>query len=145
MANFLAGIFGSRNQRLLKRYGKIVTRINALEESVQALDDEALKAKTGELKQRVKDGAGLDEARSVCITRDGFIVAAGQTESFGSGPSDVWMLKMDAAGDTLWARAFGGAGSDWADAVCETEDGCYGASGTTGSFNTTRRNSSGAK
>ena len=61
MANFLAGIFGSRNQRLLKRYGKLVTRINALEESVQALDDEALKAKTGELRQRVKDGTGLDE------------------------------------------------------------------------------------
>jgi len=61
VANFLAGIFGSRNQRLLKRYGKLVTRINALEESVQALDDEALKAKTGELKQRVKDGTGLDE------------------------------------------------------------------------------------
>ena len=38
-------IFGSRNDRLLKRYGKAVTQINALEEGLQALSDEELKAK----------------------------------------------------------------------------------------------------
>ncbi|MEJ2523380.1 MAG: preprotein translocase subunit SecA [Gammaproteobacteria bacterium] len=61
MANFLAGIFGSRNQRLLKRYRKVVARTNALEDEAKALDDEGLKAKTAELKQRVADGATLDE------------------------------------------------------------------------------------
>jgi hypothetical protein len=52
--------------------------------------------------------------------------------------SDVYLLKVDADGDTLWTRTVGGTDSDWADAVCETSDGCYGASGTTGSYNTTR-------
>jgi hypothetical protein len=87
---------------------------------------------------RTYGGAGLDEARSVCFTSDGYIVAAGQTESFGSGVSDVYLLKVDADGDTLWTRTFGGAESDWAAKVCETVDGNYGMSGTSGSFNTTR-------
>ncbi len=87
---------------------------------------------------RTYGGAGLDEARSVCFTSDGHILAAGQTESFGAGLSDVYLLKVDADGDTLWTRTYGGADSDWADAVCETADGCYGAGGTTGSFNSTR-------
>ena len=39
-------IFGTRNDRELKRMGKIVRQINALEESMQALDDAALAAKT---------------------------------------------------------------------------------------------------
>jgi hypothetical protein len=87
---------------------------------------------------RTYGGTGLDEARSVCLAGDGCIIVAGQTESFGAGLADVYLLKVDAAGDTLWTRTFGGAGSEWADAVCETADGCYGLSGTTGSFYTTR-------
>jgi hypothetical protein len=87
---------------------------------------------------RTYGGPALDEARSVCFTNDGYIVVAGETESFGAGLSDVYLLKVDVDGDTLWTRTFGGADSDWADAVCETADGCYVASGTTGSYNTTR-------
>ena len=36
MANMLTRVFGSRNQRLLRQYGKVVNKINALEESLQA-------------------------------------------------------------------------------------------------------------
>ena len=39
MAKFLTRIFGSRNQRLLRQYSKVVNRINAMEESLQALTD----------------------------------------------------------------------------------------------------------
>ena len=39
MANFLTRIFGSRNQRLLRQYSKVVNKINALEEGLQALGD----------------------------------------------------------------------------------------------------------
>ena len=56
MANFLTRIFGSRNQRLVRQYAKSVRTINALEESVQALSDAALKAKTDEFKKRYADG-----------------------------------------------------------------------------------------
>ena len=87
---------------------------------------------------RTYGGTDLDDAKGVCFTGDGYIIAAGQTESFGSGQSDVYILKIDAAGDTVWTRAFGGADSDWAVSVCELADGAYGVSGTTGSFSTTR-------
>ncbi|HXF81084.1 MAG TPA: DEAD/DEAH box helicase, partial [Usitatibacter sp.] len=56
----LKAIFGSRNDRLLKQYRKIVEQINALEPAIQQLSDEALAAKTPELKQKVAGGASLD-------------------------------------------------------------------------------------
>ncbi|MGB5165115.1 MAG: preprotein translocase subunit SecA [Woeseiaceae bacterium] len=61
MASFLTRIFGSRNQRMLRQYSKTVEQINALEEGIQALSDEQLRAKTDEFKQRVADGASLQE------------------------------------------------------------------------------------
>jgi preprotein translocase subunit SecA len=59
--NILAGIFGSRNQRLLKGYGKFVKQINALEAQVRALDEAAMKARTAELKAEVANGKALAE------------------------------------------------------------------------------------
>ncbi|MET3116940.1 preprotein translocase subunit SecA [Undibacterium sp. GrIS 1.8] len=68
--SFLTKIFGSRNQRLLKQYQKTVLDINALEPTLEALSDEALKAKTEEFKTRVANGETLDailpEAFAVC-------------------------------------------------------------------------------
>ncbi|GAC15595.1 preprotein translocase subunit SecA [Aliiglaciecola lipolytica] len=54
-------MFGSRNDRLLKKLNKQVVEINALEPQFEALDDEQLKAKTAEFQQRIKDGASLDD------------------------------------------------------------------------------------
>ena len=63
-------IFGSRNDRLLKHYRKIVSKINSLEEQTKALSDEQLQAKTAEFKQRLANGETLDdilpEAFAVC-------------------------------------------------------------------------------
>ena len=56
----LKAIFGSRNDRLLKQYRKIVESVNALEPAVQKLTDEALAAKTPELRQKVAQGAPLE-------------------------------------------------------------------------------------
>src|SRR6056300_1809694 len=56
----LKKIFGTRNDRELKRIGKIVKRINALEEEFSALDDAALCAKTDEFRVRITDGETLD-------------------------------------------------------------------------------------
>ena len=61
VANLFSKIFGSRNDRLLKRMWAVVERINALEESVAGLTDEALRAKTEEFRQRLADGATLDD------------------------------------------------------------------------------------
>ncbi len=57
---FLTKIFGSRNQRILKRLQKQVDQINALEPELEALSDEQLKAKTDEFKQRLQSGETLD-------------------------------------------------------------------------------------
>ncbi|AHG86766.1 Protein translocase subunit SecA [Bibersteinia trehalosi USDA-ARS-USMARC-190] len=53
-------IFGSSNDRTLKRLNKRVAQINKLEPEFEKLSDEALKAKTAEFKQRLADGASLD-------------------------------------------------------------------------------------
>ena len=72
MANFLTRIFGSRNQRLVREYAKSVKSINALEEGLQALGDEALKAKTTEFRQRYVDGETLEQllAEAFAVARE---------------------------------------------------------------------------
>ncbi|MEN8128698.1 MAG: preprotein translocase subunit SecA [Pseudomonadota bacterium] len=52
-------IFGSRNERLLKAYRKTVRRINALEQQMQGLSDEALRSKTDEYRNRLEQGQTL--------------------------------------------------------------------------------------
>ncbi|MGD2033347.1 MAG: hypothetical protein PVJ74_12790, partial [Gammaproteobacteria bacterium] len=59
--SILTGIFGSRNERLLKQYGRSVTKISALEDQIQALDDDQLAAKTDEFRRRLEEGAKLDD------------------------------------------------------------------------------------
>ena len=54
-------IFGSRNERLVKKMSRVVGEINELEDSVQSLSDEELKAKTGTLRKRHQDGETLEE------------------------------------------------------------------------------------
>ncbi len=63
----LTSIFGSRNQRLLKQYGKAVEGINALEPSLSALSDEGLRAKTVEFRERIasETAAGKDLAKAL--------------------------------------------------------------------------------
>ena len=56
----LKKVFGSRNDRLIRQYSRVVTRINALEPEISALSSEALAAKTVEFRQRLEQGAELD-------------------------------------------------------------------------------------
>ena len=60
ISGLLKKIFGSRNDRLIKQYSQAVKRINVLEPSMQALSDEALRAKTDEFRQRFAQGETLD-------------------------------------------------------------------------------------
>ncbi|MEO8225140.1 MAG: DEAD/DEAH box helicase, partial [Gammaproteobacteria bacterium] len=60
MFNWLTRLFGSRNQRLLRRYARIVAAANELEAGLKALDDAALRAKTDEFRQRLAAGTTLD-------------------------------------------------------------------------------------
>ena len=71
--NFLTKIFGSRNDRLLKQYRGTVKRINAMETQLEALSDDALRAKTQEFKDRIAAGTGLDAllAEAFAVVREG--------------------------------------------------------------------------
>ncbi len=70
LASLVGGIFGTKNERELKRMRKIVDQINALEPSVSSLSDAGLTAKTQEFKDRYQKGETLDkllpEAFAVC-------------------------------------------------------------------------------
>src|SRR5688572_13308615 len=59
LPKLLTSIFGSRNDRLLKQYRRVVEQINALEPQFERLDDAALKGKTDEFRQRLKSGTTL--------------------------------------------------------------------------------------
>lgn len=61
LSNLLKGIFGSRNDRLVKQYSRIVRTINELEAVISPLSDEELCNKTSEFKQRISSGEKLDQ------------------------------------------------------------------------------------
>ncbi len=61
ISNSLKKIFGTRNDRELKRMGKVVKQVNALADDVKALSDEQLAGKTAEFRQRLADGENLDK------------------------------------------------------------------------------------
>lgn len=60
ITKILRKIFGTHNERTIRRLAKSVAGINNLEEAMQALSDDSLKAITGELRQKLKDGATLN-------------------------------------------------------------------------------------
>jgi preprotein translocase subunit SecA len=60
MANFLSKLFGSRNQRLLRDYGNVVSATQTFAESFEQLSDADVRAKTDEFRQRLSDGETLD-------------------------------------------------------------------------------------
>ena len=70
LGSLIGGVFGTKNERELKRMRKIVEQINALEPTISALGDADLSAKTPEFKQRFQNGESLDkllpEAFAVC-------------------------------------------------------------------------------
>jgi preprotein translocase subunit SecA len=61
VANWITSLFGSRNQRLVNGYSKLVARTNALESTVQALSDTQLRARTAELRDQLKSGQSVDD------------------------------------------------------------------------------------
>ncbi|XHS80126.1 preprotein translocase subunit SecA [Burkholderiaceae bacterium UC74_6] len=70
LPKLLTQIFGSRNERLLKGYRRVVAQINELEPKFEALSDDELRGKTAEFKQRIQGGETLEsilpEAFAVC-------------------------------------------------------------------------------
>lgn len=63
-----------------------------------------------------------DAAYGVCKTSGGYLVT-GAASSFGAGNTDLWVLKIDDAGDSLWSKTYGGEQNDWGEHVCPTSNG----------------------
>ncbi|MFA0812078.1 preprotein translocase subunit SecA [Microbulbifer epialgicus] len=61
IGKLIKSVFGSKNDRELKRMRRVVEKVNALEEDFQKLDDAGLRAKTDEFKKRIADGETLDQ------------------------------------------------------------------------------------
>ena len=61
MSNFLARLFGSRNERVVKGYSRFVRAANDFEPAIKALGDAALRDKTAEFRQRLATGTQLDD------------------------------------------------------------------------------------
>ena len=68
----LKTLVGSRNDRLLKQYRKVVAKVGAFEPAMQSLDDSALQAKTAEFKARLSAGESLDDiaAEAFAVVRE---------------------------------------------------------------------------
>ena len=81
-------------------------------------------------------GITQDEGWSVEITSDKGFIICGNTDSYGAGYSDLYLIKTDSLGDTLWTRTFGGSGGESGVAVRQLANDSYIAIGSTGSFGT---------
>jgi len=86
---------------------------------------------------RTYGGNGDDQAHSVQQTADSGYIVAGHTNSFGMGTPDypnMYLVKTNGSGDTLWTRTYGGSGHDVSYSVDTTADGGYIVAGRTDSF-----------
>ena len=79
-------------------------------------------------------GSQYDYALAVKETADSGYILAGVTNSFGAGYRDLYLIKTDSVGDTLWTRTHGGSDNDVGAAVLQAQDGGYVVLGTTYSY-----------
>jgi hypothetical protein len=70
-------------------------------------------------------GTDADLGNSVFQTSDEGYIIAGYTDSFGAGYTDVYLLKTNSEGDTLWTRTYGDTIYEWGNEVLQTSDNGY--------------------
>jgi len=73
-----------------------------------------------------------DEAKNLIALEDGYLLV-GETQSFGEGNSDAYIIKVDKLGNKIYSVAYGGRNADVANAVVEMDD-SFMITGTTNSF-----------
>jgi len=78
-------------------------------------------------------GKMLDMGKTI-IEDNGNFVISGTTDSFGNGSSDIFLLKTDAMGNSLWMSTFGGRKDEYAAGAVKSPDGGYVVAGWTGTY-----------
>ncbi|MFH1998836.1 MAG: hypothetical protein ABIK28_04100 [Planctomycetota bacterium] len=81
-------------------------------------------------------GVGMESAGGLLLTSDKGYVIAGETQSYGQGSSDMWLLKAAMEGNIEWQWAIGGSQYDLCNAIAATPGGGYILAGKTESFGT---------
>ncbi len=79
-------------------------------------------------------GSAPDDLHRVELTADGGLILSGTTSSTGPLNPNMWLLRTNAAGDSLWSKAFGGNNHDHGYSAQETSDGGFIIAGHSGSF-----------
>lgn len=80
--------------------------------------------------ERTYGGSGDDRGWSVQQTTEGGYIIAGFTNSYGAGFYDIYLIRTDAHGDTLWTRTYGDFRSDYGYSVVQTADGGFAIAGS---------------
>lgn len=83
---------------------------------------------------RTYGGNQSEEADCIQETSDDGFIICGATNSFGAGGTDVYLVRTDENGDTLWTRTYGGDLTDWGFAVQQTSDDGFIVAGWSDSF-----------
>ena len=83
---------------------------------------------------KVVGGTEVERALSICEMNDGSFVIVGKSDGFGGLDNDLFVFKLDALGDTLWTKRFGGFSEDEGRLVRPTPDGGVLVVGVSGSF-----------
>jgi hypothetical protein len=79
-------------------------------------------------------GTGADLGNDVKQTMDGGFIITGQTNSFGAGNYDVYVVKTNASGDIQWTKTYGGSNFDTGSGIAQMPDSGYVITGYTKSF-----------
>ncbi|NQS97470.1 MAG: hypothetical protein HQ591_03365 [candidate division Zixibacteria bacterium] len=79
-------------------------------------------------------GTFYEYANFIRETIDGGYFIGGITGSYGAGNFDIYLVRTDASGDTLWTKTYGGEESDYGESVDVTDDGGFVIAGMTNSF-----------
>jgi hypothetical protein len=75
--------------------------------------------------EKTYGGSGTEDAYAMDLVNDGGYILTGRTYSYGAGESDIWLVRTDSKGDTLWTKTLGGTYSEWGKAVEQTMDNGY--------------------
>lgn len=84
--------------------------------------------------RRTFGGSSEDTGKDVRELSGGGFIVIGRTLSFGAGGYDVWLLRLDSAGNPVWQRTYGSAQPDLGSSVRQTADGGLVLAGLTYSF-----------